>query len=71
MATHSVCLQDAVTTDALLYRLETAARMLGTSKRNLYRIIDDGGLRVIRIGRRGVRIHRAELERFALSGMGK
>lgn len=53
--------------DVLLFPLHVAAARLSLSERTLKRLIDQGLVSVVRLGR-SVRIHRDELERFAREG---
>lgn len=55
--------------ETLLYRIGDAARVLGTSRRTVYRLVEEGSLPTVKLGRRGVRIHRAALERLAACGI--
>jgi excisionase family DNA binding protein len=47
----------------LLYRISEAAEALGVSKASVYRLIAEGRLRAVRIGR-SARIAAEDLERF-------
>ena len=49
--------------EELLLRIPDAARALGIGRTTLYKLIDDGDLRVVRIGR-AVRVSPAELHAF-------
>lgn len=48
----------------LAYNIQEAAQMLGISRSQLCKLIAQGRLTKIRIGERGVRITRDELQRF-------
>ena len=50
-------------TEDLLLRLPDAARALGIGRTTLYKLIDDGDIHVVRIGR-AVRVSPAELHAF-------
>ena len=49
--------------DVLLLRPGEAAEILGVSRSTIYSLIQEGRLPAVKLGRRGVRVHRAELER--------
>ena len=49
--------------ESLLLRIPDAASVLGIGRTTLYKLIDDGDIRVVHIGR-AVRVSFAELEAF-------
>ena len=51
-------------TDRLAYTYEETAQLLGVSARSVWSLVNDGKLRAIRLGKRSVRIARAEIEQF-------
>ena len=46
------------------YRIDEAAEYLGISTKQVYRLIENGKLLPFKIGKRGIRIARPELEKF-------
>ena len=50
--------------DRLAYTYEEAAQLLGVSPRTAWGLCSEGKLRAVRVGKRSVRIPRAEIERF-------
>jgi excisionase family DNA binding protein len=47
-------------------RVPEAAELLGLPRTRAYELIQQGELPAVRIGERGIRVNRAELERFLL-----
>lgn len=50
--------------DKLLYSITEAAEKLDVGRTTIYELINSGRLHVVPIGKRGLRIAHAELERF-------
>lgn len=65
------CYSGSVNTSATLIRLVEACGHLAVSRSTLYELIRAGRLRTVRVGKRGVRIPRVELERFVADGLGE
>lgn len=51
-------------TDKLLYSINKAAQKLDVGRTTMYELINGQRLHVVRIGKRGLRVAHAELERF-------
>lgn len=49
----------------LLYTIPESAGHLGVGRTTIYKLINSGQLKVVRIGKRGLRISAVELKRFS------
>jgi excisionase family DNA binding protein len=71
MAQHNYLSREKMTRDnRILLAVPEVCDTLNISRSTCYQLIQAGHLKPVRIGKKGIRIHRAEVERFAAEGLG-